>query len=531
MSTIQFIQNIPFQQLENIPQLIKDFMDKKLSNFEEEVFELSKVETKVKAKINSISSAQREVVHSVISSQLSPYHLSESQQENLRSLLSENTFTIVTGHQLNLFSGPAFFVYKILQTIKLAEVLKEKYKAYQFVPVFWMATEDHDFEEINHFNTENDFYEISGKSGGVVGKIKIEENSFIKDFEKEFEGTNFGEELILLIKKSYQKGNTLTEATQILVQQLFSEYGLLFLDGDNAQLKSAMIPLFKNEILYNEVFETTKETIHFLTEKYGKVQVNPRKINLFYLSETRNRIEKRGERYHIVDTSRSFSEAEILKEVEKAPEKFSPNALLRPVFQEWILPNIAYIGGNAEVSYWLELKDYFKKINLPIPFIIPRNSLVFIQEKKLEKVRKLGFVPADLFGNFPNILKEKILKGNEILEAINTNEKVMKANFNELSEISSKTNATFKNLVQAEETRQLKSFDRMRKRLLRAERIQQKDQLERAENLYQKIHPQNKWQERVFNFSVFYSEFGKEWIKRSYEQMDVEKSQLILFSI
>ncbi len=147
--------------------------------------------------------------------------LSSKQKENIENLRLANTFTITTGHQLNLFSGPVFFVYKILQTIKTCTYLKEYFPDFNFVPVYWMASEDHDFAEINHFKTENNYYEINEKSGGPVGRIKINDTYFISEFEEEFKDSVFGTELILMLKEAYKIGNTLTQAIQILVNRLF----------------------------------------------------------------------------------------------------------------------------------------------------------------------------------------------------------------------------------------------------------------------------------------------------------------------
>jgi Uncharacterized protein conserved in bacteria len=303
------------------------------------------------------------------------------------------------------------------------------------------------------------------------------------------------------------------------------------IDGDDVYLKSEMKEVFKNELLHHELFETTKETVDFLTEKYGKVQVNPREINLFYLTETRNRIEFKNDKFHVIDTVISFSKDEILKELENHPEKFSPNALMRPVYQETVLPNLAYIGGNAEIMYWLELKNYFESINLPFPILVPRNSMLFISEKTLDKTKNLSLKLTDFFRNFASVTKEVLMENNEILPLLEAKEKTLKTQFDEILAKAELTDKTFGNLVNAEKARQLKSFERMKKRLLRAEKIKQKEKLERLENVFLKIHPGKNWQERVFNFAVFYSELGREWLQYCYEEMDVEKSELMILSI
>jgi len=525
------VAHIPFLEIDSIPVLIKDFLTQKIPGFEGKFFNFENIERQIALKTENFSAKNRQILCDVLAAQYSDFTLTEKQRENLGLLAAKNTFTVTTGHQLNLFTGPAFFIYKILQTVKLAEVLKTKFPNDNFVPIFWMASEDHDFEEINHFKTTENYYETGGKSGGAVGRIKIEDTFFISHFEEEFKDSVFGTELILLLKKAYKKGNTLTEATRIIVQEIFSEYGLLALDGDNADLKSLMKPVFKEELLKQDLNKNSAQIVAFLSEKYGKVQVNPRDINLFYLSETRDRIAFENGKFEIVDQHRSFSEEGILNVLENHPERFSPNALMRPVFQETVLPNLAYIGGNAEIMYWLELKDYFAEINLPFPVLIPRNSMLMLEEKTLSKIEKFDLKAADFFKNFAVVTKDILLNGNEILPFLEQQEEVLKNHFNDLKKRAALTEKTFGNLVEAEETRQLKSFGRMKKRLLRAEKIKQSEKMERLENLFSTIHPGNTWQERVYNFSVFYADFGREWLKLYYDEMDVKKSELIIFTI
>lgn len=523
--------NISFSDIGSIPLPVKDFLNDNLSGFKENRFSLENFKNQISSKEKSFTQEQRNVLFEVLSDQLSGLELSEKQHENLHLLKERNTFTVVTGHQLNLFSGPSFFVYKILQTIKIADFLKENFPNHNFVPIFWLASEDHDFEEINHFKTREHYYEIHGKSGGAVGRINIEDQFFITRFKEEFKDSVYGTELIRWIEEAYKIGNTLTQATKILVNRLFSEFGLLMIDGDDKRLKVQMKETFKDELLNKSLFENSKNKVNYLEEKYGKVQVNPREINLFYLSETRDRIDFQNGKYFVLDKNIQFTEEEILAELKNHPEKFSPNALMRPVYQETVLPNLAYIGGNAEIMYWFELKDYFKNINIPFPVLIPRNSMLFVEEKQLSKIQKLNLKLEDFFGNFAEVIKRNLLEDSELSVLIDEKETEIKSVFTQLKDKSSLTDRTFRNLVEAEETRQLKSYEKMRKRLLRAEKIKQSEKLERMENLFLAMHPGKIWQERVFNFSVFYSDFGRSWLQTCYTEMSVDKSELIIIAI
>lgn len=528
---LKTVNKISFNDIESIPQLIKDFLNHQIEGFENATFSFENFAQQIHLKQNSFGQTQRDIISKAFTDQLSNLQLSTKQKENIESLKSINTFTITTGHQLNLFSGPVFFVYKIFQTIKTCTHLKEKFPDYNFVPVYWMASEDHDFAEINHFKTENNYYEINEKSGGAVGRIKINDTFFISEFEKEFKDSIFGTELILMLKEAYKTGNTLTEAIKILVDRLFSDFGLLILDGDSKELKNQIKDIFKDELLNFSLNKTSKEKVDFLTNKYGKVQVNPREINLFYLSEIRDRIDFDGENYVIVDTDKKFTKEEILDELENFPERFSPNALMRPVYQEKVLPNLAYIGGNAEIMYWLELKDYFTKIDIPFPILIPRNSMLFIKEKTLGKIEKLDLKIEDFFQNFTKITNAKILDNNSVLESLESQENLILNNFSELKSLAETTEKSFGNMVKAEEVRQLKSFKRLKKRLLHAEKIKQNELLERLETLFLDVHPAKTWQERIFNFSMFFADYGYEWLGTIVEEMEVEQSKLIIVAI
>ncbi|GAB0155156.1 bacillithiol biosynthesis cysteine-adding enzyme BshC [Chryseobacterium sp. Alg-005] len=525
------INKISFNDIESIPQLIKDFLSHRIEGFEENTFSLDNFRKQIHLKQQSFTTEQREVLSHAIQNQLSGLTLSSKQKENLQDLNAPNTFTITTGHQLNLFSGPVFFIYKILQTIKTCAYLKENFPDFNFVPVYWMASEDHDFAEINHFKTQNGYYEINEKSGGPVGRIPVTDTFFISEFEKEFKDYVFGTELILMLKEAYKTGNTLTDAIKILVNRLFSEFGLLILDGDSKELKTEIKEVFKDELLHFSLQKISKQKVEFLTAKYGKVQVNPREINLFYLSDTRDRIDFDGQQYIVVDKDIQFSQEQIINELESTPEKFSPNALMRPVYQEKILPNIAYIGGNAEIMYWLELKDYFSHIDIPFPILIPRNSMLFLQEKTIKKIEKLDLKIEDFFQNFTTITNNKILDNNAILKLLEEKENVLVNNFSELKSMAETTEKSFGNMVKAEEVRQLKSFKRMKKRLLHAEKIKQKELLERLENLFLDVHPSKTWQERIYNFSVFFADQGYSWLETCLEEMVVQESKLIIVAI
>lgn len=520
----------PFSKLEEVPPLVRDFLNGSGPVDFPDIFSRSAAEKKTKEKSKSYTHETRALLCEILTEQHSG-DCTPAQTESLSLLAKPNTFTVTTGHQLNLFGGPAFFIYKILQCIQTVRELSASLPDYRFVPVFWMASEDHDFEEVKFFKTKNTVYNTEADSGGAVGRILITDLSFIDEFENEFQDAPFGTELVQLLRSCYQPGSTFSRATRCLVQRLFGKYGLLIIDGDDARLKAQMHDIFADELISQTLQNSTLETVETLKNTYGKVQVNPREINLFYLTESRNRIIAENQGFKIDGTDVNFSKSEILQQLKSNPERFSPNAVLRPAYQEKILPNIAYIGGNAEIMYWLELKNYFREINLPFPLLIPRSSVLNMSTKTLNRVEKSGLSFTEFFGNFEETLNTRLRENSSITAQLNILEGQLLKQFEILTEEAEKTNKTFRNLVTAEQVRQLKSFKRMRKRLLRAERIRREDWISRMRDLHLEIHPRGIWQERVFNFSVYYAEYGPQWLECCLESLDAWKSELIVMEL
>lgn len=457
----------------------------------------------------------REILHTALSRQLSFLELSETQSQNLEKLKLENTVTITTGHQLNLFTGPVYFFYKILQVIKCCRVMNEKYPDLNFVPVFWMATEDHDFEEINHFYYQNQKFSWDRKAGGAVGRLDL---TGIKEvFEQFFNilpDSSNASELKDLVKNSYFKSKNLTEASQRLVQELFGKFGLLMIDGDDKELKKLMIPAFEEDLFQHTAFKKVEETNNKLREKDELVQVNPREINLFYLGEgnIRERIVLLNDEFFVLNTDYKFSKDEIREELNVHPEKFSPNVILRPLYQESILPNIAYIGGSGESAYWLQLKGMFETMKVAYPLVIVRNSVLILSENQNRKLEKLSVSFLDLMQPLNQIINKNIEKHSTLEIDFGKYENTLNQMFDELEEKAKQTDVSFSKMINAQRSKQTKGLDKMKKRLLHAEKIRQADRVQRINALYSGIFPQNELQERIMNFSEIQLAYGLDFM-------------------
>lgn len=458
----------------------------------------------------------REKVSGILKAQLSGIDLEPKQTENLKKFALSNSVTVTTGHQLNLLTGPLYFFYKILQTIKCCEELNTRHSEFNFIPVFWMATEDHDFAEINHFHYKNHKISWNRPAEGAVGRLDLTGiGEVFEEFEKILPPSANADSLKTLIRNSYLSSGNLKQATQKLVQQLFGPYGLLMIDGDDRELKKLMIPAFEEDLIQNTAFKTVSETNEKLIRNHYGIQVNPREINLFYLGngEIRERITEENGIFYVVDSDDRFTKDEILEELKNYPEKFSPNVILRPLYQETVLPNIAYIGGSGEIAYWLQLKDFFESQHVLFPILIVRNSVLLISEKQKSRLEKLEIEFGELFHPLYELVNKNIMAHSATEIDFTDYESRLRQVFNELNTRATETDITFSNMVKAQEKKQLGGLEKMEKRLVKAEKRKQSERVERIESIYGEIFPHGKLQERFVNFSQLWMEYGGDFVK------------------
>jgi bacillithiol biosynthesis cysteine-adding enzyme BshC len=281
----------------------------------------------------------------------------------------------------------------------------------------------------------------------------------------------------------------------------------VIIDGDDRDLKRLFAPYVKQELTEQVSYEKVSETI---TDFGYNVQVNPREINLFYLDEKlRERIVLENGKYFVNETSISFSEAEILSEVENHPEKFSPNVIMRPLYQEVILPNLCYIGGGGEIAYWLELKAFFDAVDVTFPTLLVRNSVLLASEKQAKKADNLGLSWKDLFTKQAELVNRKVAEFSEFPLNLLPQKFALQKQFADLFALAEQTDKSFSGAVKAQEAKQTKGLENLEKRLLKAQKRKHADELERLTNLQNELFPFQSLQERQANFSEFYIEAGE----------------------
>lgn len=473
--------------------------------------------------------ASRQILHKRLLVQNEEITLSEKSKASIDSLLSVNTFTITTGHQLCLFTGPMYFVVKILSAIKLAEQLKEQHANFNFVPVYWMASEDHDFEEINHAFVDGHKIEWQTEQKGAVGSFKLENvDDSVIQFASALGSNANAIEIAELVRKSYTKP-TLADATRYLVNEMFGQYGVVIIDGNDSVLKRQFGSYIKDELTLQKSFRAIDKTTRQLEDLGYKTQINSREINLFYLEPgSRKRIEKlNDEEWKLVDGNKIWKEKELLEEVDLHPEHFSPNVAMRPLFQEVILPNIAYIGGPGEIAYWLQLKASFDTYGVDFPLLILRDSVLILSKKKQLRLEKLGLKTSDLF--MPkNELVKKIVGSESV--SLDKEKEELKKLFESIGAKAKLADATLEATALAELQKQLQGMDNLEKRFLKALKTKDDTRLQQLDKLLEEVTPSGGLNERRDNYFQYRAEYGEQLINTLLDSLDPLACELKILS-
>ena len=511
---------ISFRSTGFFSKLILDYLDqeKSVKNLYSNFPNLEGIKHQIKEKENHFPANNREVLSRAIEEQYKNIEASQRTKQNIEALKESKTFTIVTGHQLNLFTGPLYFLYKIISTINLAKKIEEENPEYKIVPVYWMATEDHDFDEINYFNFRGKKIQWNKEASGAVGRLNTEGlREVFAILEQELGTSKNAIYLKEVFKNAYLKHDTLSQATRYLANEFFKEHGLVIVDGDAKELKQNLIPYAKKDIFNNLAFKVVSKTIKDIekTSDQYKVQVNPREINYFYLLDgIRERIIEKEEQFYINNTELVFNKQEIEKELNTYPERFSPNVIARPLYQEVILPNLCYIGGGGEIAYWLELKNMFKAMEVPFPALLLRNSALLMKEKQKDKMDKMNLSIQDLFLKQNSLINKKIREISNINIDFTKQRNHLQEQFANMYSLAEQTDKSFLGAVKAQEIKQLKGLDALEKRLLKAQKVKLKDHVIRMSDLQNELFPNHSLQERNANFSEFYLEYGEELIPK-----------------
>lgn len=482
-------------------------------------------------KDKSQDNTNRQVLVEVLKEQYSRMDHTSAVLNNIESLAKPNTFTVVTAHQPSLCSGPLYYIYKIASAINLAKKLNERYPDYHVVPVFVTGGEDHDFEEINHFNLFNKTITWENEESGAVGMMKTDSLKPVLEQLKEILGDSDNATHIYgIIEQAYIQNETYGPAAIQLTNDLFKEYGLVVLGMNHPKLKQLFKPHIKKELIERPSKALVETTTSKLEAAGFSGQAHARDINFFYLKpQLRARIVPENGHYSVIDSEYQFSEEDLLAELDQHPEHFSPNVVMRPIYQETILPNLAYIGGGGEISYWLERKPQFEHFGVNFPMLIRRNSVLWIDKGTNKRIEKLGLTLDDLFVETEALIKRFVKSNTENEISLAAEKKQLVALFDGIAQKAEEIDPSLGQKVKAEQAKQLKSVEQIEGRLMKAEKQKYETAVNQIRNLKEKLFPNNGLQERSDNFLGFYLKYGASFFETLIENLDpLEKGMVIV---
>ena len=494
------------------------------------------------ALFKSISESRKDkqlYLSSIIKSQYSSLqNVSGKTLKNIESIDDETTITIVTGQQLGILGGPLYTFYKILTAIRLANQFKELYNDFKFVPVFWLEADDHDFNEvrsINLFDIENQIINIGYKeeisdddAKQSIGHINFDEslNEFFNKFETGLKDSDFKNELVVKIKECYQVGRSFKQCFKELIFWLFDEYGLVILDPQDPQIKSLLKPIFKKEV--NDFALHTQKLIQVSAklEEVYHAQVKVKPVNLFYHTDDgRYSVEPVEEIFKLRRKRKQFTKDEILTEIENSPQRFSPNVLLRPICQDYLLPTGFYIAGPSEIAYFAQVTPLYDFYDIVTPIVYPRSSATLLEKNVGAALEKYELTMNDVFLGLDE-LKEKViaeLSENNIDNAFETASNEIDLTFDKLKENLFAIDKTLVDASARYRERVLSSINELKSKASKAQETKHETTIRQLTRISNLLYPLGNLQEREINFTYFYNKYGKDFIRKIYDDISVNE--------
>ncbi len=463
----------------------------------------------------------RETLARVLEAQYSNLPGNTRALEQIDALRRSDIFTVATAHQPSLLLGPLYFIYKAITTINLAEKV-QKTTGKRIVPVFVLGSEDHDLEELNHIRLFNKTLRWEPGLSGPVGPMPTATLAAVLDELRPILGDHDNARLLwAAIEASYTSAETFAAATQALLNTFFGRYGLVVFNMNDPALKRQFIPVMKAELEEQPAFRLVNQTIGQLGDLGFKAQAAPREINLFYLSPgSRERIVLEDGLFKVLNTTIQFSREEILRELDAHPERFSPNVVLRPLYQEIILPNLAYVGGGGELAYWLERRSLFEHFGVPYPILIRRNSVLWFDKDSIKRSLKFGFSAVRFFEDADALVRVYVETQADAEVSLAGEVADLQQIFERIALKAQAIDPTLEKAVHADAVKATGQLQQWESRLVRAEKQKHEVTINQLRALKEKLFPNNSLQERTDNFIPYYLKYGERFFEELKSNLD-----------
>lgn len=488
------------------------------------------------SKLAARPTSNRTKLIDILKLQYKNLNISSKTVDNIELLANPKTITVVTGQQLGLFGGPLYTLYKTITAIKLCNQLHESYPDYNFVPVFWLEGDDHDFDEVrisNILDNENNLAKLSYDDGleeetnrGSIAALKFNDNlsQVFDSLKLQLRGTEFKQQIIELLEDFYKPGKTFLESFRDLLIYFFDSHGLVVCNPNDPSVKELLKPIFKDELInFDDNSKTLVERSAELEEIYH-AQVKVKAINLFYLLiNERISLEPGEEDFKLKGKRKRFSKEELFSLLDTNPENFSPNVLLRPVCQDYLFNTAFYIAGPGEISYFAQVSPLYKYYDIQMPIIYPRASATIIEKGVQGILEKFDLSFTDIILD-ENELINKILTTNSdqnISELFNDSRAKIAETFENLGTNLIRTEKTLIDLVEKTKQKIDQSVDLLEQKSLDAHKRKYETTLRQLSKVRNVLFPNGILQERELNFIYFCNKYGLDFIKHLFEKLEI----------
>ena len=463
---------------------------------------------------------------------------SEKTLDNIKLLRQADCVAVVSGQQAGLFTGPLYTIYKALSAVKLTECLRGR--GIKAVPVFWIATEDHDFAEVSKafaLDRKGKLVEVKNEPKKCyenlpVGYVALDDsiNKTIEELFSQLPQTEFTDELRELVETSWKTGIDYGEAFGKMLTRILGEYGLIMLCPLNENLKKLAAPL------YIEAIKKSKEIVESLQNRSRELEANGFHAQVFVASDyfplfwqasdkTRHALKQtENGTYKVKDIEREFTLDELADLAAQHPQRFSPSVVLRSVVQDYLLPTVTYFGGAAEIAYFAQSAEVYRILNRPQTLILHRASFTLVEPKHAKTLDKYNLKLQDLFVGIEHILPQIVEK------YLNREMAMMFADVEE--KINLQLNRLDRNLSEMEPTLAANLANRRRKILYHIGNLRtkfqhaqiQKDAVvhRQIEAAFDALLPHRVLQERTLNIITFLNLFGLNLIDWIYNAIELD---------
>lgn len=486
--------------------------------------------------IVSAQTFARDAVADVLVDQNRKAGASEIAIGNIERLRQKDSVVVITGQQAGFFTGPLYTVYKALTAIKLTAELRVR--GVNAVPMFWVASEDHDFEEVNHTRVVNregqlttiTYTACSPKEGKPVGQVTLcdEVDGNIEELIAALPASEFMPRLTDDLRASYHAGAGYADAFGKLMLKMMGHFGIVLINPLDDRLKQVAGEIYTRAISRVPEFATqlVKESAELEAAGYhAQVYTAPEAVPLFMLDDGRRKaiVRRDDGRFYLKGSEKSFNADELRDTVQRCPSCFSPNVTLRPIVQDFLLPTIAYIGGPAEIAYFAQLRPNYRLLERVEPVVLPRASFTLIEKRHAKTMSKYSIELADLFSGQEDVMK-KVVEGSmdqNTAMVFDESEKIFNEQLEKLRESLMAVDPTLADALKGGREKIVYQLHNLRTRFIHNRSKRDETMQQQIERLFAVLYPNKNLQEREINVSYFLARYGYELIDRLYQEVEI----------